>query len=1478
MGPAPRNNLPSRPKFSWDAKSPPWTDGVGDQEEYRDAVHLWQMFHDALPDSNSNKIPLALQAICLKSQLYGRAKDLCSGISSQQLKGNGAVDLLLGTVYQRDALTVVSEAYRAFNALWNTRRGNNESMKNFESRFSAQVAKFNSISTTTKLPECITALMLLSNSAIDDSQRVSVLAAAAPSGDSLDAQSTNDQFLSAITYQSVSSVIKQCDKSPSATGNVNALNASSAGTTSHGRGRRSRSNITMRFPCDKCGKYGHWKRNHNPDGSLPAHVKSFDSPQEGKTRDHRDQSSSTSNNDSNDGEKNKRKTISFSMATLRGSSASLPTTGQLGPLVDDGAPYAAIGQVELNLLTEHAGIQTNCKLDKIPKSLKGHTHWQYGTGKHASPARRILGSTVLTATSDSGNSINITHLVLEGSSQWVIGRNVTRKANIEHLERNALAFVVDGNIDYISMVDHYFLSYIPLDCFIASRNSESTLSCLSAVTTHDMPWKDVKKVIDKVHKHVCGHATLTDYKLLLERNGLWNETIASYIAKTMEECTACRCTSPPMPSRKVSISSLSKSFNEVLCVDHFNLDDVLMAHFMDLISRYSAAYIVSSTNLYDAVLGFEAAWVGQFWYPDSIQADKAFQVGDFKQYADKLDIQIRPVPPGRHSKNPIESKHNIIRSIYLRLKEAAGEDFDPKIAAHKSVSISNDLYGNDIMSAFELAKGFTNPVASTPHACIVPDDVREARDKMQARRKLALILRSKAVQELPISVGDMVEVFQKKAHEKRGKWTREKPILSINHNARSICVPGKAGRQMTVAIEDVRPAFSQNSFAQYVQEGIDTLDELLHEKAAGIMEIDSTRDIESSIETEESNDADFSAEPSKSEPECGDRISVFWPLDDQFYDGTVHSANEDGRFEVHYDDGESECLDLTKEQWKFASALPASTVTVSNGLQVTSIESSVLSSMLRHFGNKPFLIHEAQGFDQFPLVNAYKAEEETFLKTVRPVLKSKVPPSSNIINSHVLYKIKQNDDGSLKLKARIAPHGNEDTLKDLLTKDCTTCPPTGLRILESIASLFGWTLHKADVKAAFLQTGTAQRDVYVRPPKESKMKGSHLWVLLTAAYGLVNANAKWQNQSDQLMYEIGLQQSTHVPQLFFQKENGRLVLIVAKIVDDLKIAGEGERPKWFLEKFDKKFKFGDVNHGPGKLRYFGINTTQNSDFTVETDADDKLDGVKEYPISRQRRKEYKELLNKIEKSAYASINSSLGWIGTAASPFCSFYASYLQQKAPDTKVSDLIEQVHILRKLKKLGTAISYPRPTEKSENELSVLVFADASRTDDVGQLGVLTGLLIGEMKNNAIYHTISWISHKAKRPVKSVPAAEILAAGEGIDEGKVIAGAYSELLNMDIRVRLCVDSKDLFTSLSTQRNSIDRSIRGDVGCIRYEFQTHAVEKISWIPGKTNLADPLTKKDSSLTDTLQLTLFSGRLCIDFDSVSETKSSERNFG
>lgn len=141
-------------------------------------------------------------------------------------------------------------------------------------------------------------------------------------------------------------------------------------------------------------------------------------------------------------------------------------------------------------------------------------------------------------------------------------------------------------------------------------------------------------------------------------------------------------------------------------------------------------------------------------------------------------------------------------------------------------------------------------------------------------------------------------------------------------------------------------------------------------------------------------------------------------------------------------------------------------------------------------------------------------------------------------------------------------------------------------------------------------------------------------------------------------------------------------------------------------------------------------------------------------------------------------------------------------------VKHIVEQNNILRKLKKWGSKILYKRPVLNEEIELSIVVFSDASRIDENGQIGIVSGLLLVELTEGTKFHALSWLSHKAKRPVKSIPSAKILAASEAIDEGKMLKKAYSELLNVNVKLIVCVDSKDLFTSMTTQRLSLDRSI----------------------------------------------------------------------
>lgn len=119
-----------------------------------------------------------------------------------------------------------------------------------------------------------------------------------------------------------------------------------------------------------------------------------------------------------------------------------------------------------------------------------------------------------------------------------------------------------------------------------------------------------------------------------------------------------------------------------------------------------------------------------------------------------------------------------------------------------------------------------------------------------------------------------------------------------------------------------------------------------------------------------------------------------------------------------------------------------------------------------------------------------------------------------MITSHVVYKVKTDEEGARELKARIVLHGNKDLEKDSVRKDSATAQLCVIRFLLSIVTFLGLRLGFADIKGANLQSDPIKRDVFVRPPKEwqgsSGMLWRVLWRLTKLPYGIVEAGRQWQ--------------------------------------------------------------------------------------------------------------------------------------------------------------------------------------------------------------------------------------------------------------------------------------------------------------------------------------------------------------------------------
>ncbi|PXF42688.1 hypothetical protein BWQ96_07574 [Gracilariopsis chorda] len=96
------------------------------------------------------------------------------------------------------------------------------------------------------------------------------------------------------------------------------------------------------------------------------------------------------------------------------------------------------------------------------------------------------------------------------------------------------------------------------------------------------------------------------------------------------------------------------------------------------------------------------------------------------------------------------------------------------------------------------------------------------------------------------------------------------------------------------------------------------------------------------------------------------------------------------------------------------------------------------------------------------------------------------------------------------------------------------------------------------------------------------------------------------------------------------------------------------------------------------------------------------------------------------------------------------------------------------------------------------------------------------------------------------------------------MLAAAYHNLLGIEIGLWIVVDLKDLYGTLTTCRNAVNRSMRGDVSVIRYEFETGNIESMLWIPGRLNCADPLTTNDTPMYGSLELMLYDGKISLEF--------------
>lgn len=152
--------------------------------------------------------------------------------------------------------------------------------------------------------------------------------------------------------------------------------------------------------------------------------------------------------------------------------------------------------------------------------------------------------------------------------------------------------------------------------------------------------------------------------------------------------TVCSEFSNPSASINVSLTSLNSLFNDLVVVEYFLLYVLPLFHRKGAPTRYPACAICDNLSLSTSILDFESVYLSPFWPLSKLQGKNEFVKDASSSMLEDLNIGFRPFPPCRHSKNVLESNHDLIRSIFIRLR-APTYDLYPYISEISEIRMSN---------------------------------------------------------------------------------------------------------------------------------------------------------------------------------------------------------------------------------------------------------------------------------------------------------------------------------------------------------------------------------------------------------------------------------------------------------------------------------------------------------------------------------------------------------------------------------------------------------------------------------------------------------------------------------------------------------------------------------------------------------------------------------------------------------------------
>ena len=500
------------------------------------------------------------------------------------------------------------------------------------------------------------------------------------------------------------------------------------------------------------------------------------------------------------------------------------------------------------------------------------------------------------------------------------------------------------------------------------------------------------------------------------------------------------------------------------------------------------------------------------------------------------------------------------------------------------------------------------------------------------------------------------------------------------------------------------------------------------------------------------------------------------------------------------------------------------------------------------------------------------------------------------------WKVTEGPRGhSRTIRARLTVRGFKDRDAASLESYAGTSTRWSQRIVASQAVLRGWRIVSADVAKAFLQgvtyaelsriTGKPLREVCFDLPSNCvhllrTLPGyadydptQEVLACTKPGTGLRDAPKAFALKLGQVTRDgCGLKSVSTDSELEVLHIDGNAELLMAKHVDDLKIAGTAERIKWMLSKLEAVFGSLTVHWDT----FTNCGVRHQLDVPRNTITLDQAAYIAALKPIVHRDLVGSSAEDPLEGELYTMFRSLLGAIAWCNMTRCDImvYVVALQRIAHKPRVIHARRLNAVVRYAQRNPRSIKYAplgqqamsrrggsrsHSSQTGQSPYRLLAVTDSSfkKEEDDGHAMKGVFILLGGgssgVKTDAV-HVLDYAARKQHHVTRSTFAAELFSACDGVDHALMLAITLHEIERgcsgagearrlreeggLAFSIWLCIDAMSVLAATSAEavRAPTEKSLMGHVLWLRELADRGLLTGIAWVDTRDMLSDGLTK------------------------------------